>query len=94
MKHVGMTSQPEDPPDPDGRGASRSRPVRRDPGHKAERAFDVWLQRGLHQMYDSVAREPVPDSLLRLIEDDRPSPSEPDQPGPDQPRLKKGNHDS
>ncbi len=34
-------------------------------------AFDVWLQRGLHQLYDDVAGEPIPDDLLRLIEEDR-----------------------
>ena len=39
-------------------------------GEKAE-AFDIWLQRGLHQLYDSVAKEPVPDELLNLIEQDR-----------------------
>jgi hypothetical protein len=39
-------------------------------GDKLE-AFDIWLQRGLHQLYDSVAKEPVPDELLKLIEQDR-----------------------
>ena len=34
-------------------------------------AFDLWLQRGLHQLFDDVASEPVPDELLRLIEEDR-----------------------
>ena len=34
-------------------------------------AFDIWLNRGLHQMFDTVASEPIPDELLRLIEDDR-----------------------
>jgi len=34
-------------------------------------AFDIWLQRGLHQMFDDVMREPIPDELLRLIEQDR-----------------------
>ena len=34
-------------------------------------AFDIWLQRGLHQLYDSVANEPIPDELLELIEQDR-----------------------
>lgn len=33
--------------------------------------FDVWLQRGLHQLYDSVAAEPIPPELLRLIEADQ-----------------------
>jgi hypothetical protein len=40
-------------------------------GRKTEAAFDLWLQRGLHELYDEVAREPVPDELLKLIEEDR-----------------------
>ncbi len=38
---------------------------------KADKAFDQWLQRGLHDLFDQVAREPIPDDLLRLIEEDR-----------------------
>jgi hypothetical protein len=34
-------------------------------------AFDAWLRHGLHAMFDDIAREPVPDELLRLIEADR-----------------------
>lgn len=34
-------------------------------------AFDLWLQRGLHQMFDEVAREPIPPEILALIEADR-----------------------
>ncbi|MBE9604042.1 hypothetical protein IAI18_04135 [Acetobacteraceae bacterium H6797] len=30
-------------------------------------AFDLWLQRGLHAMYDGVAQEPVPEEWLNLI---------------------------
>ena len=44
---------------------------RRTPGGEEAEAFDIWLQRGLHQLYDSVAKEPIPDELLRLIEQDR-----------------------
>lgn len=47
-------------------------------GHKIEAdkatkadAFDIWLNRGLHQLYDNIAQEPVPPELLRLIEEDR-----------------------
>lgn len=36
-----------------------------------ESAFDKWLERGLHQLFDDVANEPVPEELLRLIEGDR-----------------------
>lgn len=35
------------------------------------RAFDLWLNRGLHSLFDGIASEPVPDELLRLIEEDR-----------------------
>ena len=34
-------------------------------------AFDIWLQRSLHQLYDDIAQEPIPDELLKLIEEDR-----------------------
>ncbi|ONG46205.1 hypothetical protein BKE38_25625 [Pseudoroseomonas deserti] len=53
-------------------------------------AFDLWLQRGLHAMYDGVAKEPIPDELLRLIEQDRSGgatqPPSPDQPSGGKPR--------
>jgi hypothetical protein len=50
----------------------RSR-TRRGGGDKSsvpDAAFDIWLRRGLHQMFDDVAREPIPPELLRLIEED------------------------
>lgn len=34
-------------------------------------AFDLWLERGLHAMFDEVAKEPIPPELLDLIEKDR-----------------------
>lgn len=36
-----------------------------------QEAFDLWLTRGLHRLYDTVAKEPIPADLLKLIEDDR-----------------------
>ncbi|MBF0870730.1 NepR family anti-sigma factor [Gluconobacter japonicus] len=33
--------------------------------------FGIWLSRGLHQLFDDVANEPIPDELLKLIEEDR-----------------------
>ncbi len=45
--------------------------VRDKPRKKTDAAFDLWLQRGLHKLYDNVANEPVPEALLRLIEEDR-----------------------
>lgn len=38
---------------------------------QGSKAFDAWLQQGLHKIYDDIAREPVPDELLRLIEEHR-----------------------
>ena len=40
-------------------------------GDGVDRAFDVWLQRGLHRLYDTVAKEALPPELLRLIAEDR-----------------------
>jgi hypothetical protein len=60
-------------------GGSGERPAPRRSGagdNKGAEAFDIWLQRGLHQLYDSVAKEPVPDELLKLIEQDRAGRSE------------------
>jgi hypothetical protein len=47
---------------------SRERRRRKGP---PDAAFDVWLRRGLHEMFDEVAREPIPEELIRLIEADR-----------------------
>ncbi|MBB3174194.1 hypothetical protein FHR90_002030 [Endobacter medicaginis] len=40
-------------------------------GGASGRAFDLWLNRGLHSLFDGIASEPVPEELLRLIEEDR-----------------------
>ena len=37
---------------------------------KGERAFDAWLKQGLHKLYDDVAGEPLPEALLKMIEED------------------------
>ncbi len=29
--------------------------------------FDQWLHRQLHDMYDSIANEPLPDELIELV---------------------------
>lgn len=34
-------------------------------------AFDLFLDRGLHSLFDAVKDEPIPDELLRIIEEDR-----------------------
>jgi len=36
-----------------------------------ESAFDMWLQRELQKMFSEVAQEPIPDDLLRLIDQDK-----------------------
>ena len=38
-----------------------------------EAAFDLWLQRGLQDLFDDVAKEPIPPELLALIEKDQKS---------------------
>ena len=50
---------------PDGKTVARGR--RSSP----DAAFDLWLQRGLHTLFDDVAKEPIPAELLALIEQDR-----------------------
>lgn len=60
MNYFTMTQRRSKPP----------RPSRRQP-RPVDVAFDVWLQRGLHQLYDDVAREPIPDELLKLIQENR-----------------------
>lgn len=38
---------------------------------KEEDPFDQWLERSLHEAFDAVTQEPIPDDILRLIEEDR-----------------------
>lgn len=40
----------------------------------ADVAFDLWLARGLHEMFGSIASEEIPPGLLMLIERDRERP--------------------
>ncbi len=60
MKHIPMKQRKDKPV-----------PVRSPNDRKAEAAFDLWLQRGLHTLYDEIAQEPIPEELLKLIEQDR-----------------------
>lgn len=60
MNYFTMTQRRSRPPLPQ---RKQSRPV--------DAAFDLWLNRGLHRLYDEVAREPIPDELLKLIEENR-----------------------
>jgi hypothetical protein len=43
---------------------------KRKPAPRAEQPFDHWLHKQLHEMYDAIAKEPLPDDLLRLIDND------------------------
>ncbi|NLI26674.1 MAG: hypothetical protein GX413_04695 [Acetobacter sp.] len=45
--------------------------IKQDNMKKADVAFELWLKKGLHQLFDDVANEPVPQELLDLIERDR-----------------------
>jgi hypothetical protein len=49
----------------DGKAAARGRRT------SPDAAFDLWLQRGLHTLFDDVAKEPIPAELLALIDKDR-----------------------
>jgi hypothetical protein len=42
-------------------------PHGREPAPRVE-SFDRWLHEQLHDMYDAVAREPLPDDLMTLID--------------------------
>lgn len=55
------------------RASTPAKPGIEQEGKEVDQAFDVWLRRGLHQLYDTVAREPIPEELLRLIEEDQSS---------------------
>ena len=53
-------------------GKSREESPRQRPTKPQQRqAFDIWLERGLRQMFNDVVNEPVPEELLKLIQDDR-----------------------
>lgn len=36
-----------------------------------EAAFDIWLDRNLHALFDGVAQEPIPPDLIALVARDR-----------------------
>ena len=36
---------------------------------QATREFDLWLQRALCRLHDDVMHEPIPENLLRIVED-------------------------
>lgn len=63
---------------PEGAGADGREPPNKKPKRtaaewfgKAEDPFDLWLRRTLHGAFDPALEEPVPEDVLRLIEEDR-----------------------
>jgi hypothetical protein len=58
---------------PEARGPSRRPPKRSAVGWLGaeEDAFDLWLRQSLHDAFDAAVAEPIPEDILRLIEDDR-----------------------
>ncbi len=45
--------------------------VRPKPVAASDKAFDIWLQRGLREVYSEVEKEPIPPEILELIEKSR-----------------------
>ena len=60
MKHFSMTDRKDQP---EGKPNEQSR--------STDSAFDLWLNRGLHQLFDDVMKEPVPPDLLKIVQDDK-----------------------
>jgi hypothetical protein len=56
-------------------------------------AFDGWLDRQLHTLFDDIAREPLPQSIMDLLESDRDvkpgTEPQPDTPARDDPTKRK-----
>lgn len=61
MKHFKMTDDRKEKPAES--AAKQSRPT--------DSAFDLWLNRGLHELFDDVMKEPVPPELLKIVQDDK-----------------------
>jgi hypothetical protein len=51
-------------------GRTRSEGADNPPASRETPAFDRWLHKQLHALYDPIAREPLPDELIALIERD------------------------
>jgi hypothetical protein len=60
MKHFRMTDRKEKPA---GKPNKQSRTT--------DSAFDLWLNRGLHELFDDVMKEPVPPEMLKIVQDDK-----------------------
>jgi len=60
MKHFSMTERKEKP---------ARKPNKQ--SRTTDSAFDLWLNRGLHELFDDVMKEPVPPELLKIVQDDK-----------------------
>jgi hypothetical protein len=54
------------PPKADVAKDAKEQPSNGEPSHDG---FDRWLDRSLHRLFDRVATEPVPDDLLKLLDE-------------------------
>ena len=68
---AGFCSEQTDLKHPNMKAAQSKKKPKVGPQGEEHSAFDLWLNRGLHKIYDDVAQEPIPDDLLKLIEDSR-----------------------
>ena len=48
--------------------AAAPKPARTEPDKNNNPAFDTWLEKKLHNMFDAVAAEPLPPDLVKLLE--------------------------
>ncbi len=69
---------PSRPAKPNGTAGTPAAPAQGAPGAAGgpakpgeEDAFTLWLRHSLRACHDSIAAEPIPEDLLRLIEEDR-----------------------
>ena len=70
---MAKTPPKTNPPQPeiDENDASRKGDPEPSRSRSPESAFDMWLQRELQKMFSDVAQEPIPDELMRLIDQDK-----------------------
>ena len=53
----------------DERGKPSEQPAAK--SRSTDTAFDNWLNRGLHQIFDDVMNEPIPPELLKILQSDK-----------------------
>lgn len=53
----------------DSKGKPKERTLNK--SQPTDTAFDNWLNRGLHQIFDDVMNEPIPPELLKILQNDQ-----------------------